>query len=66
VTAYGPGRDAKAIARIAKQTYGGTQQKFEAHGWTERGSQMMIAQQRLVKERNGSVAAFVQHHEGNG
>jgi hypothetical protein len=58
-----PGWDAKAITRIAKEKYGGTLQMFEAHGWSERGSRMMIAQQRLVKERYGSVAAFVQHHE---
>ena len=58
-----PGWDAKAIARIAKEKYGGTQQMFEAHGWSERGSQMMIAQQRLVKQHYGSVAAFVQYHD---
>lgn len=62
--AHEPGWDAKAIARIAKEKYGGTQQMFEAHGWSERGSKMMIAQQRLVKERYGSIEAFVQHHEG--
>ncbi len=60
------GWDAKAIARIAKEKYGGTRQMFEAHGWTERGSGMMIAQQRLVKERYGSISAFVQHHDGVG
>lgn len=59
-----PGWDAKAIARIAKEKYGGTQQMFEAHGWSERGSKMMISQQRLVKEHYGSVQRFVQHHEG--
>ena len=62
--AHEPGWDAKAIARIAKEKYGGTQQMFQAHDWLERGSQMMIAQQRLVKEHYGSVAAFVAHHEG--
>jgi hypothetical protein len=59
-----PGWDAKAIARIAKERYGGTQQMFEAHDWPERGSQMMTTQQRLVKARYGSIAAFVAHHEG--
>lgn len=59
-----PGWDAKAIARIAKEKYGGTTQMFEAHGWPERGSKMMIAQQRLVKEHYGSVANFVKYHEG--
>jgi len=59
-----PGWDAKAIARIAKEKYGGTQQMFEVHGWSERGSKMMIAQQRLEKEHYGSIEGFVQHHEG--
>ncbi len=61
-----PGWDAKAIARVAKEKYGGTLLMFEAHGWADRGSKMMIAQQRLVKEHYGSVAAFVRHHEGQG
>ncbi len=59
-----PGWDAKAIARIAKEKFGGTTQMFEAHNWPERGSKMMIAQQRLVKEHYGSIQAFVQRHEG--
>jgi len=62
--AHGQGWDAIAIARIAKEKYGGTQKMFEAHGWPERGSRMMISQQRLVKEHYGSIEAFVQHHEG--
>lgn len=61
--AHEPGWDAIAIARIAKEKYGGTKQMFESHGWPERGSQMMISQQRLVKERYGSIAEFVRHHE---
>ena len=62
--AHEPGWDAKAIARIANEKFGGLQEMFEAHGWSERGSKMMISQQRLVKEHYGSVAAFVKYHEG--
>ncbi|TGD44575.1 hypothetical protein EEB11_03020 [Pseudotabrizicola sediminis] len=62
--AHEPGWDSKAIARIAKEKYGGTQQMFEAHDWPERGSKMMTSQQRHVTERYGSVLAFVEHHEG--
>jgi hypothetical protein len=58
-----PGWDSKAIARIAKEVFGGTRQMFEAHGWPERGSQMMIIQQKHVKDTYGSVKAFVSHHE---
>jgi len=57
------GWDAKAISRIAKEHYGGTAEMFVAHGWTERGSNMMIAQQRLVAEHYGSIEDFVNHHD---
>ncbi|NEX46805.1 hypothetical protein [Pseudotabrizicola algicola] len=62
--AHEPGWDAKAIARIAKENHGSTTAMFEAHNWPERGSRMMISQQKHVKEHYGSVLAFVQHHEG--
>ncbi|UWQ41879.1 hypothetical protein K3718_01960 [Leisingera aquaemixtae] len=53
-----PGWDAKAIAKVAKEQFGGLREMFEAHGWPERGSQMMPAQQKRVKEAYGSVEAF--------
>lgn len=57
-----PGWDAKAIARIAQDSYGGLRQMFEAHGWPERGAAMMPAQQKRVAETYGSVEAFVEKH----
>ena len=57
-----PGWDAKEIARIAKETYGGLEQMFEAHGWPERGAAMMPSQQRRVADTYGSVEAFVKKH----
>jgi hypothetical protein len=61
--AHEPGWDAKAIARIAKEKYCGTRQMFGSHGWQQRGSQMLISQQRLAMERYDSIADFVRHHE---
>lgn len=57
-----PGWDAKEIARIAKETYGGPHQMFEAHGWPERGASMLPSQQRRVADAYGSVEAFVKKH----
>lgn len=60
---FEPGGDAKAISRIASAHYSGFAGMFEAHGWTERGSDMMRKVQTRVKEHYGSVAAFVCHHD---
>lgn len=57
------GGDAKAIARIAREWYGDFTAMFDAHGWAERGSEMMRKVQTRVKEQYGSVAAFVDHHD---
>ena len=56
------GWDAQAIAEIAMAKYGGYAALFEAHGWPERGSNMMRKVQTRVKETYGSVEAFVEHH----
>ena len=57
-----PGWDAAAIAEIAKAKYGDYVVLFEAHGWPERGPDMMRKVQTRVKETYGSVEAFVEHH----
>jgi len=53
-----PGWDAKEITRIASQQFGGFPEMFDAHGWPERGSDMMRKVQSRVKETYGSIAAF--------
>jgi hypothetical protein len=53
-----PGWDSKAIARISNEHYGGLAGLFAAHGWPERGSAMMTAQQRHIAEHYGSVERF--------
>ena len=45
-----PGLDAKAIAEIAKAKYGDYATPFEAHGWPERGPDMMRKVQTRVTE----------------
>lgn len=57
-----PGWDAKEIHRIASGNYGGLLQMFEAHGWPERGSDMMRQVQGRVKKEYDSVEAFVAKH----
>ena len=59
---YAPGGDAKAISEVARRVFGGYTQMFEAHGWPERGSNMMQKVQTRVKEHYGSVAAFDAKH----
>ena len=63
MSTFEPGGDAKAISRIASASYGGFLAMFEAHGWPERGADMMRKVQTRVKEHYGSVVAFVEHHE---
>jgi hypothetical protein len=55
--------DAKAIARIAQDSYGGLRQMFEAHGWSERDASMMPAQQKRDAETYGGVEAFLEKHK---
>ena len=55
---YTQGGDAKVIAEIARNRFGGFLQMFEHHGWPERGSDMMRKVQTRVKETYGSVRAF--------
>ncbi len=57
-----PGWDAKAIGEIAAQKYGNFENMFEAHGWEERGADMMRKVQSRVVETYGSVRAFVEKH----
>jgi hypothetical protein len=59
-----PGWDAKAISEIASRHYGGFTAMFERNEWPERGSEMMRKVQTRVKEKFGSIAAFVADHEG--
>ena len=63
---YTPGGDAKAIARIARERFGGFTGLFEHHGWPERGQDMMRKVQTRVVETYGSVRAFEQHFEADG
>lgn len=57
-----PGWDAKIIHQIARDEYGSLLGMFEKHGWTERGSKMVPSVQSLVKDRYGSIEAFVDEH----
>ena len=59
----GPGWDAKAIHRIAKEAYGSLEAMFKHHGWEERGAEMMRQVQSRVAETYGSIEAFVKKHE---
>jgi hypothetical protein len=63
---YGPGGDAKAIARVAKTEFGDFKAMFEHHGWPERGSDMMRKVQTRVVETYGSVHAFEAHFQKEG
>ncbi|MEC9346263.1 MAG: hypothetical protein VYB54_08545 [Pseudomonadota bacterium] len=63
MSAKPPGWDAQAIARIAREHYGDFTRLFEAHGWPERGADMMRKVQTRVKETYGSVKAFEDRHE---
>ena len=58
---YDQGGDAKAIAEIARQQFGGYIEMFEYHGWPERGSDMMRKVQTRVAETYGSVREFEEH-----
>ena len=53
-----PGWDAKIIALVAKEAFGGFQRMFEVHGWPERGEDMMRKVQTRVSETYGSVENF--------
>lgn len=57
-----PGWDATAIRDIADGHYGGFAEMFEAHGWPERGAQMMPAQGKRIAELYGTVANFERAH----
>ncbi len=59
---HGPGWDAKVIHKIAKEKFGGLEQMFEKHEWSERGSDMMRHVQRRVREAYGSIRAFADEH----
>lgn len=60
-TTYDQGGDAKAIAEIAKERFGGYREMFKYHGWPERGSDMMCKVQTRVAETYGSVHEFEKH-----
>lgn len=57
-----PGWDAKEIARVARESYGGLEAMFEKHHWPERGAAMMPSVQKHVAATYGSVDAFVRKH----
>ncbi len=57
-----PGWDAKAIAESARRCYGGYEEMFKAHGWHERGEEMMRKVQTRVADTYGSVENFVTEH----
>lgn len=59
----GPGWDAKAIHKIAREEYGNLATMFNKHNWPETGSDMMRNVQRHVKETYGSVEKFQKAHE---
>jgi len=59
---FNPGGDQVAIARIAKEIYGGYRPMFEALNWTWAGSQSMNRSASLAKDNYGSVKEFVEAH----
>lgn len=59
---YGQGGDAQAIKRVAETYYGGYRNLFDAHGWIEQGSRMMISAPRFIVETYGSIRAFDEAH----
>lgn len=60
-----PGWDSKEIKRIVEERYGGYANMFEAHGWPERGSEIMPGHNKRVADRYGSITAFIAaHHPG--
>ena len=60
--AKGPGWDAKAIHKIAKENYGGLSEMFLHHHWPETGSDMMRQVQKRVKDSYGTVEEFISKH----
>ena len=64
MSTFTPGGDAQAISRIARERFGGFEPMFQHHDWPERGADMMRKVQTRVKEHYGSIAAFVEQHEG--
>ena len=66
-TTYAQGEDAKVIAEIANEQFGGFLGMFEHHGWPERGSDMMRKVQTRVAETYGSVREFEENfRQGRG
>lgn len=59
-----PGWDAKVIALIAREVFGGYARMFEAHGWPERGEDMMRKVQSRVAETYGSIERFAETFKG--
>ncbi len=57
-----PGWDAKTIAKVARESYGGFEAMFKHFGWSERGSHMMISAPKNIKREWGTVEGFVRHH----
>ncbi len=62
MTTHEPGWDAKTIARIAKEHYGSFKAMFEAHGWSERGAQMMTFAPKRIVAKWGSIRKFEAKH----
>ena len=62
IDGYSPGGDAQAIKRIADACYGGYLQMFDAHGWPERGTNLMTSAPSRIVEEYGSVRAFEAAH----
>ena len=64
-TTYERGGDAKAIARIAEEHFGGSYKTmFEAHGWEVKdGRQCMLQAGSRIKDRYDSVAKFEAHFD---
>jgi hypothetical protein len=58
-----PGWDAKAMHSVIKNNFNGLEDFFKKNGWPERGSQMMQKVQTHVKNRFGSIEAFVNLYE---
>jgi hypothetical protein len=55
---YSPGENGKIVSEIAFECFGGYEKMFVFHGWPERGSDMLRAVQKRIRETYGSIQEF--------
>ncbi len=55
---YNPGENGKIVSEIANDCFGSYEEMFVFHDWPERGSDMLRAVQKRVRETYGSIQEF--------